>query len=194
MSAQTNLERLQANVWSEAYSHSRHLESMRSQYLGFFFTVLVAVVALSGNALVTKGINSASAVVLALGLLTAVNGLAGFLLFAVVRLGTVLLYYQRMAWAIADDLAGSAPPGWWGPAPATPGPAYAANLRTMHGSAAFVLKASLVGLPGLTLGLTLHVVALNDVRTSVTAIAVVLGVVSAGISVGAILGVRSSSP
>ena len=47
---------LQEQIWEQVWAHSRHLETMRSQYLGFFFTAALAVAAIAAKDLAKDGL------------------------------------------------------------------------------------------------------------------------------------------
>jgi len=105
--------------WDEAWAQSRHLESMRSQYLGFFFTVLLAAAVFA----IREGIKgewlSSSALLLPFVLALGVELLAAVLLAFVRRIGEVLVYYTRVIAAIRDEQVVDGPdrPSWAEPWP-----------------------------------------------------------------------------
>jgi hypothetical protein len=105
---------LTLHLWDEAWEQSRHLENMRSQYLGFFFAAMLSVTALTGNGLVGHHASRSSAIVLATGL----QMLALYLYVATVRVNQVSDHYVALILAIAQktsldagiDLSPPSPP------------------------------------------------------------------------------------
>jgi hypothetical protein len=76
--------------WEQAWIHTRHLESMRGQYLGFFFTAVLGVTAFAGPRLADGSLRTPASLLtvamLALGLQLA----SGFIYLAIVRLNEVM--------------------------------------------------------------------------------------------------------
>jgi heme/copper-type cytochrome/quinol oxidase subunit 4 len=88
--------------WDEAWAQSRHLETMRGQYLGFFFTVVLGVTAIAGPRLAKDSLRSADALLILAALALGLQVLSGFLYLAIVRLNAVLAYYLKIIFAIRD--------------------------------------------------------------------------------------------
>jgi hypothetical protein len=90
-------------VWDEAWAHHRHVEVMRGQFLGFFFTAVLGVTAIAGPGLADDSLRSAGSLLILAALAIGLQVLAGFLYLAVVRLNVVLGYYHDLI----HDLGGS---------------------------------------------------------------------------------------
>jgi len=86
--------------WEEAWSQSRHLEAMRGQYLGFFFTAVIGVIAIAGPGLVDDSLRSPGSQLLLATLAFGLQTLSGFLYLAVNRINEVLGHYQEEIVAI----------------------------------------------------------------------------------------------
>jgi hypothetical protein len=86
--------------WEEAWSHTRHLESMRGQYLGFFFTAVLGVTAIAGPRLADDSLRTSSSLLTVAALAVGLQLLSGFLYLAIVRLNEVLGYYLKIILAI----------------------------------------------------------------------------------------------
>ena len=83
--------------WEQAWSHYRHLESTRSQYVGFFFTVQLAAVGLAVGLAKDVDSNEQTAVTFGLMVLTFVDFLLTIGLFtAIKKLRYVLLRYETV--------------------------------------------------------------------------------------------------
>jgi hypothetical protein len=145
MSAQDRDIEFTMREWEQAWSHTRHLESMRAQYLGFFFTAVLGVTAIAGPRLAEDSLRTSSSLltvaVLALGL----QLLSGFLYLAILRMNEVLGYYLKIILAIKSwmlsrgaelDLSRYAEP----PRPSRP-------WASTSGAAQRVLQVGLVGFP-----------------------------------------------
>jgi len=86
--------------WGEAWSQSRHLELMRGQYLGFFFTAIIGVTAIAGPSLVDDSLRTAGSQLVLATLVFGLQTLAAFLFLAVSRINDVLAHYQKEIIAI----------------------------------------------------------------------------------------------
>jgi hypothetical protein len=106
--------------WDQAWNQARHLETMRGQWLGFFFTAVLGVTAVAGPRLSAD--NSKSLLVIA-ALALVLEVLSAALYLAVVRLNTVHHYYDQIILSIRDETISSPPaavdlsmhrlpPGW----------------------------------------------------------------------------------
>lgn len=90
--------------YNQAWSHYRHTESMRTQYLGFYFTVLIGS---SAFALPILRSSEDSPEVAAVGtslFLVAVQSMSYFACVSVVRMGSVLRHYHRAIDSLTDAL------------------------------------------------------------------------------------------
>jgi hypothetical protein len=105
MSDESERSTVKWRIWEEAWAQSRHLEAMRSQYLGFFFTVLLGVTLFGAKEVADQGFRTATSLVLFSILALGVELLATFLLLAVARIGDVLAKYATVIEAIRDDHA-----------------------------------------------------------------------------------------
>jgi hypothetical protein len=132
--------------WEEAWSQSRHLEAMRGQYLGFFFTAMIGVIAIAGPSLVDDSLRSAGSQILLATLAFGLQTLSGFLYLAVNRTNEVLRHYQEEIVAIravmipaSQDLV-DLTPFKWPPKPSR-------DWATTSGVATRVLQSGLVVFP-----------------------------------------------
>lgn len=96
--------------WEEAWSHTRHLESMRGQYLGFFFTAVLGVTAIAGPNLASGSLQGSSSLLTVAALAVGLQLLTGFLYLAIIRLNEVLGYYLKIiltikAWMLSSGAA-----------------------------------------------------------------------------------------
>lgn len=129
---------LKNKIWEQAWSHSRHLESMRSQYLGFYFTAVLAVTAVTAKELAGGGLKTTGALIAFSALVLGLEALAAFLLMAIKRIGFVLGSYRKSVLAIKNSLPGGDESWADLPGPATN------RLVSTQGAAEAVLYASLV--------------------------------------------------
>lgn len=90
--------------WEQAWAHSRHLESMRGQYLGFFFTAMLGVTAIAGPRLAHDSFRAPGSLLLVAALALGLELLSGFLYLAVARINAVLAYYLRVVIAIREGV------------------------------------------------------------------------------------------
>lgn len=96
--------------WDQAWTQSRHLETMRSQYLGFFFTALLATIAIVAGQAFNDSLSSSASLASFSGLTLGLNVLAAFLYLAVVRMNAVLWFYMQVIFRIRAELASRADP------------------------------------------------------------------------------------
>jgi len=82
--------------WEQAWSHTRHLESLRGQYLGFFFTAVLGVTAIAGPGLADDSLRTSAALLTAASLAVGLQLVSGFIYLAVVRINEVLGYYHEI--------------------------------------------------------------------------------------------------
>jgi hypothetical protein len=173
--------------WDEAWAQSRHLESMRSQYLGFFFTVLLATVIFAIKEGAESSWLSSNALILSVTSALAVELLATALLASVRRIGEVLTYYTRVIAAIRDErivALGRDRPSWAEPWPLwnTIGPRW--RLRSTQGAAQLVLETSVVITTVALLALATRIVTLRSTSSALMVFGVaaaVMGVVLAAL-------------
>lgn len=90
--------------WDEAWAQSRHLETMRSQYLGFFFAATIGVTAVTAKQLADDSLGSAGSLLSLAALALGLQILSAVLYVAVVRINRVLNYYQRLIFAIKTQI------------------------------------------------------------------------------------------
>jgi hypothetical protein len=93
--------------WEQSWTHTRHLESMRGQYLGFFFTAVLGVTAIAGPRLANGALRTPSSLLTVAILAMGLQLLTGFLYLAVLRLNEVLGYYLKIVLAIKAWMASS---------------------------------------------------------------------------------------
>lgn len=91
--------------WEQAWNHNRHLESTRSQYLGFFFTVTLASVSVSIGLM--KGVADKDQPAVLTGLL--VLGFVVFLITlalftAIKKIGYVLAQYSTIVNSVRNEM------------------------------------------------------------------------------------------
>jgi hypothetical protein len=171
--------------WDEAWAQSRHLETMRSQYLGFFFTVLLAAAFFAIKEGAKGGWLSSTALLLPVFLAIGVELLAAALLAFVRRIGEVLVYYTRVVVAIRDDQlvdVGPDRPSWAEPWPLsnTIGPRW--RLRSTQGASQLVLEASIVATTAALLALAIRVTTLKSASTALIVFCIVAAVMGAVIA------------
>ena len=129
---------LKEKVWDQAWSHSRHLETMRSQYLGFFFTAVLAVTAIAAKELADDGLGTTGSLIAFVSLMLGLEAVASFLLLAVKRIGDVLDGYRTSILTIRDQSREST--AAWAQLPG----ASESRLGSTQGAAEAVLYAALV--------------------------------------------------
>jgi hypothetical protein len=89
-------------LWDEAFEHTRHLETLRAQNMGFLFAAILGVSTLSIDGLVAHHASQSATVTVAAVLGAGLSFLAAYLFVAVSRLNQVLGHYQRVAIAIFE--------------------------------------------------------------------------------------------
>jgi hypothetical protein len=90
--------------WEQAWAHSRHLETTRGQYLGFFFTAVLGVTAIAGPRLAEDSFRSPSSLLILAALVVGMQFLTAFLYLAVIRLNAILSYYLRIIFVIRNTM------------------------------------------------------------------------------------------
>lgn len=93
---------LKGKIWDEVWEHSRHLETMRSQYLGFFFTAALAVTAIAAKDLADHGLRTTGSLIAFSALMLGLEVLSAFMLLAIKRIGDVLGDYRKVVFEIRD--------------------------------------------------------------------------------------------
>lgn len=89
--------------WDEAWSHCRHLENLRGQYLGFLFAA-IGVTALVARDLISQSFTT-SGPILTVGLLAiGLHTLSAFVYLGVIRINVVLDYYLAIISAIRHQV------------------------------------------------------------------------------------------
>jgi hypothetical protein len=92
--------------WEQAWNQVRHFETMRAQWLGFFFTAVLGVTAIAGPKLDASSTKSIL-VIVALALI--LEAWSAALYLAVARLNEVHLYNDQIIFAIRDVTMSSPP-------------------------------------------------------------------------------------
>ncbi|MFZ1926977.1 MAG: hypothetical protein WAU42_12650 [Solirubrobacteraceae bacterium] len=182
-------------TWDEAWAQSRHLESMRSQYLGFFFTVLLAVAVFAIKEGAKGGWLSSSALLLPIVLALGVELLAAVLLAFVRRIGEVLVYYTRVIVAIRDDQVvdlGLNQPSWAEPWPLSNTIGPRRRLRSTQGATQIVLEVSIIATTAVLLALAICVATLKSVSSALVALSVVAALT--GVAIAALTLPSGDSP
>jgi hypothetical protein len=171
-------DELTLQAWDQAWQQARHLETMRSQYLGFFFTAVLGVTALAGPRLADDSLRSAGDLLTVAALTVALELLTGFLYISVIRVNKVLGHYTTRIELISSwmgdngavlDLASfvrESPP--------------ARRWAGTSGSAQVVLRSSLLGLPFLSAAIVLRTISLSDS-------AVVIGCCALGLALSCVV-------
>lgn len=136
--------------WEEAWSHTRHLESMRGQYLGFFFTAVLGVTAIAGPSLANGSLRGSSSLLTVAALAVGLQLLSGFLYLAIIRINEVLGYYLKIilaikAWMLSSGAAVDLSPYAETPRPPRP-------WAGTSGVSQRVLQVGLVGFPVVLIG------------------------------------------
>jgi hypothetical protein len=90
------------SAWDQAWTHYRHLETTRDQYLGFFFTAVLGVIAIAGPRLADDSFSSPSSLVILATLTVGLEFLTAFLYLAVIRLNSVLAQYLKVIAAFLE--------------------------------------------------------------------------------------------
>jgi len=166
---------LKGRIWDEVWAHSRHLETMRSQYLGFFFTAVLAVTAIAAKDLAANGMRTTGSLVAFAALMLGVEVLTAFMLLAVKRIGHVLGEYRKSVLAIRDSSPDHAQ-SW----AALPGESERYAVST-QGAAELVLYGSLLVFLAALLGGGIRSTDVVGGQTSVVCwVAFALGAIAAG--------------
>jgi hypothetical protein len=128
---------LTGNLWDQLWAHSRHLETMRSQYLGFYFTAVLAVTAITAKDLADDELRTTGSLIAFSALTLGLVVLSGFLLLAVRRIGDVLHAYRVSVFELRDAYLRGAPGA------ELPGPS-GSYWASTQGAAEAVLYSSLI--------------------------------------------------
>jgi hypothetical protein len=171
--------------WDQAWSQSRHLETMRGQYLGFFFTAVLGVTAVVGPKV---DVDTARSLVVIAALALVLELLSAALYLAVVRLNSVYYWYQRIIFAIRDETLGSPPAAVDLSAFATPPspsdrPRWAAMLATTSGVSRTVPRLGVYSFAAILAAIMVRVATMP--HRSTTAIVICAGALAAGIAIAA---------
>lgn len=102
---------LRLRAWDQAWEHSRHLETLRGQYLGFFFAAVLGALAITSGDLASQDPASSERFAFVAGITLVLQVLAASLLFAVRRLGGVLQHYQAVLAEIRNEVFDALPAG-----------------------------------------------------------------------------------
>jgi len=168
--------------WDEAWAHSRHLETSRAQYLGFFFTAVLAVTAFTTQKLSGSALFSSAALVTLVLLVLGLHLLAAFVYLAVLRINAVLHYYQRVIFAIRDGVALNYRPAIdlkeYSRPPTVPARDLRSRLRTTQGVSELVPLLGVTAFPLVMAGAVVRAFTLPHVTTA-TLILCVVGFVGA---------------
>ena len=90
--------------WEQAWNQYRHIESTRSQYLGFFFTVLVASISVAIGLLKDVKIDDKTTVIFGLLVLAFIVFLITIGLFtAIKKIGYVLRRYEKIMNSVREE-------------------------------------------------------------------------------------------
>lgn len=155
--------------WEQAWAHTRHLESMRGQYLGFFFTAVLGVTAIAGPRLATDSLRSSSSLLTVAALAVGLQVLSGFLYLAIIRINEVLGYYLKIvldikAWMLSSGAAVDLSPHAKTPKPPRP-------WAGTSGISQLVLQAGLVGFPVVLAGTTVRAAEVMGLKVTTLACA-----------------------
>jgi hypothetical protein len=89
-------ETLLLDEFEQAWIHYRHLETMRGQYLGFFFTISLGSITLSIPAIGAGALDDAPQLVALSGFVQVFFLLTALIYISVRKLGIVLAHYERV--------------------------------------------------------------------------------------------------
>jgi hypothetical protein len=165
-------------LWEQAWAQSRHVESMRSQYLGFYFVVAVATGGVVAKQLADGGTDSDASALVWASAGVALDVITAFVLLAVLRFGEVLTAYSQTIWIILEqaekdafnqELIDTLPRH----SVAQAGPL----LRSTHGAVLGAMRVSLAGLPLLTALVLIKLDGLSGATAALCVVAVVLTLV-----------------
>jgi heme/copper-type cytochrome/quinol oxidase subunit 4 len=133
--------------WEQAWSQSRHLETMRGQYLGFFFTIVLGVTVVAAPKIADDSLRTSGSILIVVVLSVGLQALSAVLFLAVNRLNNVLGYYDSVIFAVRDSFLAAATSG--GDVPDLR--PFRDPPRSPRGSvsrvAKFVLQAGIAGFP-----------------------------------------------
>jgi hypothetical protein len=137
--------------WDEAWAHYRHLETMRGQFLGFFFAALLGLTAFAANEVADDALATSGSLVAFSAVTLGLDLLAVTLLLALVRIGEVLAHYQKIILAIEREIRGRLDPavteGWPELPRGSASTGFVSSLRSTQGAAEAVLKLAVLALP-----------------------------------------------
>jgi hypothetical protein len=186
--------------WDEAWTQSRHLETMRGQYLGFFFAATLGVSAVTAKQLADDSLGSPGSLMTLAALAVGLQVLAAFLYVAVVRINRVLNYYQRLIYTIKKEI--HARPGapvdlrayerW--PQPERKG--WAGRLSTTQGTAELVLAFATSAFPLILIACLVRAATLPDISITtlvVCAVSLIAAVAAGAGSIWAAAGIGALS-
>jgi hypothetical protein len=126
--------------WDQAWNQVRHFETMRGQWLGFFFTAVLGVTAIAGPRLHAD--SSRSVLVIAV-LALVLEAWSAALYLAVARLNEVHRYNDKIIFAIRDKTVESPPAAVdisaYRRPPSPPRQGWAGNLASTKGASQLVL-------------------------------------------------------
>ena len=154
------LEELKWRAWDQAWEQSRHLETMRSQYLGFFFTVALGASVFGGKQIADDALGTPGSMVLLCALALGLEFLAGVLLLGVMRIGEVLGHYLGVIVAIQSEVAAGTSPPWLKLPPRREG------WRSTHRAAQIAFGAALAAMPFAILAALIRSVTVDGVPTA----------------------------
>jgi hypothetical protein len=153
--------------WEQAWSHTRHLESMRGQYLGFFFTAVLGVTAIAGPRLAENSLRTSSALLTVAALALGLQLLSGFLYLAIIRLNEVLGYYLKIILAIKAWMLSSGTAVDLSPYAETPRPPH--PWAGTSGVSQHVLQVGLVAFPMVLIGTIVRSIAVAGLSATTVA-------------------------
>jgi hypothetical protein len=174
--------------WDQAWAHSRHLENLRAQYLGFFFAAVLGVTAIAAKGVADDHFATSGSIVTVAALGLGLEGLVAFVYRAVVRINVVLDHYLEEICAIRDGVAEIAaarvdlrafrrPPG-----------TFLDDRRTrdtvLHGTES-ALSAATVLFPAVLLGCVVRAATATGVGASTVAVCAAVFVLGVGLWRGA---------
>ncbi len=170
--------------WDQSWSHARHLETMRGQYLGFFFTAVLGVTAIVGPKL---DVDSERSLVVVAALALVLEILSATLYVAVRRLNSVYHWYQQIIIAIRNETLARPPAAVdltrfdKAPTSIERGPKWAQTLATTGGTSWLVLFLGIVSLVAVLVAVAIRVATMP--HPSTTAIVICLIALACGILV-----------
>jgi hypothetical protein len=180
-------DELKWRLWAESWNHSRHLETMRSQYLGFFFTASLAVAAFAAPDVAKGHLSTSASLILLAVLVFGLDLLAGFLILAVARIGEVLGHYQRAQREIQAEVVGDKTPSWLELPQSSP----RRRLRSTQGASEGVLQLALVGFPAILLVASVRSFTVDRIPLGTQVIVSVSLVAAAAVSVACFVASRT---